>query len=428
MLKKLLFLMLVQISLFSYSQEDSLPVKSDSLNFRKDAPNLFFDCPFCTEMYYKQEINFVNFVRDRRLADIYLMITVNQSANGGQVYKLFFVGEKKFKNQNDTLQAETTANLPDAEIRATILEKVKLGLLRYIVQTRLLDKISYSVEAPENSLDAGKVKDKWNFWTFNMNANMWGEGNSYQKYMGMNYFFGANRTTEKLKVSSGTWYNLNTQEFKIDDTTVVKGLQKNSGAFHYMAFSVGKHFAAGHFATFFKSTQSNLNYSVSLYPTIEYNLFPYSVASRRQLRFIYRAGVRNQDYSERTIYNQTNEWYVLHSLVFQYTQIEKWGNVEISAGTWHYFNYSKNYNVSIYPSINFNPLRGLRVGLWGGFRIVNDQFFLRATDASAAEILLNQVQLKTDYNYNFGFNIGYTFGSRYNSIINVRFDFNDNYL
>ena len=69
----------------------------------------------------------------------------------------------------------------------------------------------------------------------------------------------------------------------------------------------------------------------------------------------------------------------------------------------------------------------MRVGIWGGFKVVNDQFFLRASDATASEILLNQIQLHTDYSYNFGFEIGYTFGSKYNNIINVRFDIDDNY-
>jgi hypothetical protein len=40
---------------------------------------------------------------------------------------------------------------------------------------------------------------------------------------------------------------------------------------------------------------------------------------------------------------------------------------------------------------------------------------------------LNQVNLKTSFNLNIGAGIGYTFGSKYNSIVNVRFDLNENY-
>ena len=138
-------------------------------------------------------------------------------------------------------------------------------------------------------------------------------------------------------------------------------------------------------------------------------------------------GARYQQYNERTVLNKTEEWYALHSLVIQYNQIEKWGSISISAGGWHYLNYPDKYSASVYPSISFNPLRGLRINFWSGFQVVNDQFFLRAGDVSAEEILLNQVNLKTDFNLNFGGGIGYTFGSRYNSIVNVRFALNENY-
>ncbi len=432
------FISILFILFFSNTSfaQDTLAVNSDTLGtkvenaaLRKEAPNLFFDCDFCNQQFYRQELNFVNFVRDRRLADIYLMVTLNRTGSGGNQYNLYFVGENKFKGQYDTLRVETLPNQADAELREAILRAMKKGLLKYLVQTKLLEKISYSIETPAESMDAGKIKDKWNFWTVNLNAELFGDANSYAKSINMNYSGAANRTTEKLKTETGGWYNLNQQEFKIDDTTTIKGFQNNTGAYHLLAFSIGKHFAVGQSATFFKSTQDNLNHSISYYPTFEYNVFPYSIATRKQFRFIYRIGVRNQDYTQTTIYGRKNEWYAPHSIVIQYSQIEKWGRIDISAGGWHYLNrdYTKNYSLSIYPSINFNPFKGMRIGLWGGFKIVNDQFFLKASEASASDILLNQVSLKTDYNYNFGFNIGYTFGSAFNNIVNVRFNFNDNY-
>ena len=415
----LLFFVLLN---FGYSQE----TESNS-DMRKYAPQLFFDCEFCNVDYYKQNLSYINFVRDRRMADIYLMITVNTTGAKGNLYKFFLIGEKKFAGQTDTLQLEVPANTAVAEIQEGILNQLKTGLLKYVVQTKLIDHISYTVDLPEEKLSPGKVKDFWNLWTFNVNADFFGSGNSYSKNYNVNYFASANRTTEKLKTETGGWYNMNRQEYQINDSTTINGFQSNSGMYHYIAKALGKHFAFGQFATYFKSTPQNLKHSVSYYPGLEYNYFKYEEASRRQLRFIYRIGARFQEYNERTVYNKLQEWYGLHSLVLQYSQIEKWGSVNISAGGWHYLNYSKNYSASIYPSINFNPLKGLRINLWCGFQIVNDQFFLRASEVSPEEILLNQVNLKTDYNINIGGGIGYTFGSRYNSIVNVRFDMNENY-
>jgi hypothetical protein len=334
------FLLLQFAMLFSYAQEDTL-------NFRKDAPTLFFDCEICTQSYYRQELNYVNFVRDRRMADIYLLVTFNQNGGGGMHYTFYFVGQNKFQGQNDTLSTDATANQANAEIRENMLSTMKKGLLKYLVQTKLLDKITYEVDTSAKAMSAEKVKDKWNFWTFNINSDIFGNGNSYQKFFSMNYFASANRTTEKIKFSTGSWYNLNTQEYKIDDTTTVKGFQNNTGVFHLLTFSAGKHFGIGQFATYFRSTQSNLTHSISYYPAIEYNFYPYDVATRRQFRVIYRIGARYQEYEERTIYNKTNAYYALHALVFQFSRIEKWGSVDVSAGGWHYLNYPKNYNIII---------------------------------------------------------------------------------
>jgi hypothetical protein len=399
----------------------------DSSLVRKDLPSVFLDCEFCASQFFKQEINYVNFVRDRRLADIYILGTLNGLPGNSAAFTFYFLGQNKFKGQNDTLVFKSLPNMSDGDAREGILNATKQGLLKYLVQTGLLSKVAYTIDLGQAGLAIDSVKDKWNFWLFNINTNADGSANSYQSNLNVNGNLSANRTTKKLRTETGGWYSLNKQKFIVNDSTTVYGRQESLGGYHLLAFTVGKHWAVGQFATYYQSTQNNLRNSISYYPGIEYNAFSYEQAGRRQLRFIYRIGARYQDYFETTVYDKKSEFYSLQSFVVQWTQIEKWGNIFLSAGGWHYLNYPGNYSASIYPSINFNPLKGLRVGLWCGFSIVNDQFFLRKAEATANEIILNQVKLKTSYNYNYGFNINYTFGSKYNNIINVRFNLNDNY-
>ncbi|MBK6523893.1 MAG: hypothetical protein IPG08_17170 [Sphingobacteriaceae bacterium] len=95
-MRKLFFILSILISFDSFHAQDSTVV-------RKDLPNLFMDCEFCAPQFFKQEITYVNFVRDRRLADIYMLGTANFNAGGAAVLTLYFVGENKFKGQNDTL-------------------------------------------------------------------------------------------------------------------------------------------------------------------------------------------------------------------------------------------------------------------------------------------------------------------------------------
>jgi hypothetical protein len=412
---------------FALSNEVNDILKDDNKVVREKLPNYFFDCATCDQTYYRQEINYVNFVRDRSLADIYSLLTMNTIGSGGSEFKLFFIGQNKFKGNDDTLTFQTEPNASEAEIREALLEMVKKGLLKYLVHTDLIKLIKYEVPNINDNLQSEKVKDKWNFWTIGLDSRLNGDANSYQSSINMRYGFTINRTTEKIKTESGLGYGLNEQKFRINDSTTVKGYQSNSGGYHYLVFSLGKHFALGHFATYFRTTPQNLKHSYSYFPAIEYNLFDYKEASRRQLRFIYRAGMRYQQYYEPTIYDQSSEWLYPHSFVVQWIQIEKWGNINLAAGTWHYLNHNDKYSASLYPSINFNPMSGLRIGLWSDISIVNDQFFLKKGDAGVNEILLNQVELKTDYTISYGVSINYTFGSKYNNIINVRFDINDNF-
>lgn len=418
-LKKLLIIFFLLITKLYYAQ--------DTATVRKNSPNVFLDCEFCDLQYYRQQLPYVNFVRDRHLTDVYIMITRIETGGGSQNYDLFFTGENKFRNIKDTLSTSSPANLAEAGIRDLLLEKIRFGLLPFILKTPLAALITFSVNAEEQQLSADKIKDKWNFWTFSPTLDLNGNSNAYSINLNINSFYYANRTTEKFKIEFGGWYNNNIQEFQINDSVRKRGQVVNFGNYHYMAKSIGEHIGIGHYAVFAQNSAQNLWHSISYFPAIEYNVFKYKDAARRQMRFTYRVGGRHQKYRDSTINNKTSDFFGLHSLVIEYRQIEKWGNVNISAGGWHYFNYSKNYSASIYPSINFNPITGLRIGLWAGYQIQNDQFFLRKKEPTSDEILLGQIQLETGFNFNYGCSIGYIFGSKFSNVVNVRFDLSDRY-
>lgn len=415
-----LILLTLQLLLFTWTSR-AFDAKREAL------PALFLDCDFCDHVFFRQEISYVNFVRDRYLADIYIMLTENVLGSGASEYKLFLVGQNTFEGRNDTLSFQTKPNAAESDIRNGMLSLLKKGLLKYLVNTDLIHHINYDVVNLNEDFNPESVRDKWNFWTVSLSSRLNGDRNSYQNNMSMHYGLIANRTTSVFKTETGISYGFNRQKYRINDSTLVTGLQSRTGGYHFMAFSVGRRLAMGHFGTYFQNTQQNLENSFSYLPALEYNFFGYEEASRRQLRLIYRAGVRYQNYYEKTIYDRMDEWVYPHSLVIQWVQIEKWGTVNLAAGAWHYLNHPDMFNTSLYPSINFNPLSGLRIGFWGDISMINDQFYIRKADASVNEILLNQVELKTDYFLSYGFSINYTFGSKYNNVINVRFDLNDNF-
>ena len=57
-------------------------------------PNVFFDCDGrdCNSEYYRTEINWVNWVRDREVADLHIIMPSLRTASGGQEYQIDMIG------------------------------------------------------------------------------------------------------------------------------------------------------------------------------------------------------------------------------------------------------------------------------------------------------------------------------------------------
>ena len=84
----------------SYSQE----AESDSTELQESAVRIFLDVSRSYQDHIKREIPYVNYVRDRKQAQVYVMLTQQRTGAGGWEYTLTFTGQQDFVNQNDTLK------------------------------------------------------------------------------------------------------------------------------------------------------------------------------------------------------------------------------------------------------------------------------------------------------------------------------------
>jgi len=393
---------------------------------RNDAPKIFLVCDYCDQNYYKNEITFLNFVRDRRLADIVILLRTINTGNGGTEFTLEFSGENNFKEITTTEKFNAIPNQSNGEIREGIRDAIKKGVLPYLLKSNLASKINYSITGLENTTNADQVKDKWNLWLFSIDGNLYGSGQAYSKQLNVFSNFNANRTSQKNRFETGIFHSGNFQTYEVDDSTTISSYINNIGAYSFDAISLGKHAALGYFSTYYASTVQNLKNSTSFYPSIEYNVFPYDEATKRRLTFNYRVGARYVDFFTPTYLDKLNEWYFLHSLVVSYRQVEKWGSLNCDIGSFQYFHKQKYYRVNISPNVSLNVAKGLNINLGGNFSVVNDQYFLKKDEVSQEDILLGQAQLKSNFSYFFYSGISYNFGSIYNNVVNVRFNMSDN--
>jgi hypothetical protein len=265
-----------------------------------------------------------------------------------------------------------------------------------------------------------EVKDRWNYWIFELSAD--GEMRGEESRQG--YEWGgrveANKVTKDLKLEFDFDADYDRNIYEVNGNTITS-IHRTYDFDALSVWSLSQHWSIGGFGGLRSSRYENIGISYNVAPAIEFNVFPYSEATTRQLTFLYRPGFRYNVYSDTTIFNKTEEDLMRESLEINYEVKQKWGSIDLSVDASHYFHdFSKN-RLSFFTSVNVNVVKGLNVYVMGGASLIHDQLSLEKGDASTEEILTRQRQLATNYDYFTRFGISYTFGSMYNNIVNPRF-------
>ena len=65
---------------------------------------VFVDCEECDFDFLRREIPFVHYVRDRRLAQVHILVTDQPTGSGGQEFRLQFIGQGTFAGQDGELR------------------------------------------------------------------------------------------------------------------------------------------------------------------------------------------------------------------------------------------------------------------------------------------------------------------------------------
>jgi hypothetical protein len=401
---------LVLLCLNAFSQD--VVTKSDTL--RKDALNVFMNA----SDYIRKEIPYVNYVRDIKDAGVYIMDTSQRTGSGGQEYSFFLVGQNENAGMRDTLSFVTSPDETQDEIRIKEVRTLKMGLMRYVAKTPLSKYMNISFSEP---LSETVSTDKWDSWVFR--SSIYGFLQAEKTYSNT-YVSGnlsANRITKNWKININGNLNQNEDKYIIDDTTTIIGTNSSKSFNTLIVKSLTDHWSVGGTARFGASSYNNETFRVALMPGIEYDVFPYSESTRRQLRLLYTAGYNYESYTDTTIYDKMKEHLWIHSLTASYEVVQKWGNIDISIGYSNYLHdWSKN-NLYIQGFVDLRIAKGLSINIGGSASLIHDQLSLVKKDVPVDQILLRRQQLATQYSYFTSFGLTYTFGSIYNNVVNPRF-------
>jgi hypothetical protein len=409
-MKKNLLLSLMSISFLSVFAQETASL-SDTL--RKDALNVFMEA----SDYIRKEIPYVNYVRDIKDAGVYIISTIQGTGSGGDEFTYFLVGQNENAGMRDTISFVTAPDETQDEIRIKEVRTLKMGLMRYVAKTPLSQYMQISFSKPMSETVSS---DKWNSWVYRASFYGYLNGQKSYKTSYLNGSLSASRVTEKWKINLSARYTYAIDKFDINGSIITSD-NKSKSFSSLIVKSISDHWSYGGSIYFGSSNYSNLDMSLNLMPGIEYDIFPYSESTRRQLRFLYTAGINFANYTDTTIYNLTKETHLQHSLSIAYAVVQKWGSINASMQYSNYLhNWSKN-NLSIFGNIDLRITKGLSVNLGGSASMLHDQLGLVKGGATTEEVLLRRKELATQFEYFTSFGLTFTFGSIYNNVVNPRF-------
>ncbi|MCK9424719.1 MAG: hypothetical protein M0Q21_01615 [Ignavibacteriaceae bacterium] len=403
----LLFVFIFNNLFISAQENDS----SSSSNLK-----VFIDCNYCYEDFIKTEIDYINYVRDRKQADVHILITTQNTGSGGREYALTLYGQNKFENFRDTIIFYTKQADTEDDIRTNLVKKLKLGLVRYLLKTPMAEKISLSFINEKTNITV----DKWKNWVFRLNINSYLNGEKSSSYTSVYGNFSIRKITEDIKLNFSLNSSYGESKFDLGDQ-ILFSLSRGQSVSSSVVLSAGAHWSYGGYASLSNSTYSNKKSQIYLAPGLEYNLFPYNESTRKQLRFLYRISENIFRYNEETIYGKLRENLTQQSLMVSLDLKQVWGSVSLAVeGSNYLYDFKKN-NLNVYSELSLRIIEGLSFTLYGQYAVVHDQLSLPKGDASTEQILLQRKQLETQYQYYSSIGLTYTFGSIYNNIVNPRF-------
>ncbi|HEY7498250.1 MAG TPA: DUF481 domain-containing protein [Vicinamibacterales bacterium] len=388
---------------------------------RAGALKVFLDCGSCDENYFRTEIRFINYVRDRADADVHVLVTTQGTGGGGVEYTIRYIGLGPFAGVEHTMKHFASQTATDDERRAGLAATVRLGLVRYAADTPLAPRLKVLFDAEEKSAKAAPAKDPWNYWIFRIGGSGSFEGQESGSEKSVSGEFSANRTTAAWKIDFNADVEYSQEKFVLDEGETFTSVSRNVEVNALVAKSLTEHWSVGGVGAFESSIFSNYDSRTRVGAGIEYNVFPYSQSTRRILTLLYTVGMERATYLETTIFGKDEQTLMDHRLETTLGLRQPWGSASASFELLQYLNESGKYRLSTFGSVDVRLFKGFSVEFFGEASRRRDQLSLRRGDATNEEILVRQRELATGYEYDFGFGITYSFGSIFNNVVNPRF-------
>jgi hypothetical protein len=396
------------------SQEAGRPGRGKTLSVFLDIPG-YIDGEFI-----RQQIPVVEYVRDRNLADIHIIMSRHPAGTTGYTYSISFIGRNPYQDKNYQLSYWAPAANTLDQTRRGYTAQIKMGLAPFIAVSSMADRMVILYEdMPETTIDEIFVKDPWNYWVIETYGGFNYNREETRNSLHVRYGIFADRITPDHKTRIRPYGNYVERNFVTGDR-IITSASVRGGLDSYHIKSLGDHWGVGVFGDIFISTFHNLDFSAVVSPALEYSLYPYREATRRSIALAWRVGIGYYDYVEETIFDQSEEFLYGQALVLAADFREPWGNFRASLLGFHHFHDFRSNRLELSGNFNLRIVEGLSLNLATIFNLINDHMAIPKGDLSLEEILLEQRRRASAYEFGINVGLSYTFGSRITGVFNPR--------
>ena len=420
-MKKIILFILIFISsaLISTAQDQT-----------HDKIKVFLDCnTTCDENYIKTEINVVDFVIDRLVADVHILITSRENGSGGKSYQLIFYGQNLFRSHLDTLTFSSSVNSTDVEIRMETVKRIKIGLIPYLINSSFFNSVDITMKDSKydkNNLSTVTTKDKWNYWVYKIAIDDEYNVDEVYKNDKLSGNLSANRTTATSRMNflingnySNSSYHYDSSSNNISYNVII--INSNYEISHYLVTAISHNWSFRYDLGFSNSTFSNIKSKILISSGIEYAIFPYSESNSKFFAINYSLDIRRNNYYNTTIFDKTSETLLGQKAEINLSLKQIWGFVNTSIT---YRNFLKDWNLnnlSTNLNVDIRVTGGLFFYVYFNGAVEHDQIYLEKGDATLEEILTKRRQLESSYKIYSGIGLSFRFGSILNNFVNPRF-------
>ncbi|MEY4544346.1 MAG: hypothetical protein RL685_541 [Pseudomonadota bacterium] len=381
-------------------------------------------CPTgCFADYLRQELSYFDLVRDPHLENVLTLLVVRQpSANGGE---RFSVSLHRPSGSEPSATALTHSfvgapGAPEHALRQQLLQ-VLFRALHIELASSAHDSAFELRLLPRSAESLDHVLDPWDFWVLAPELSGHTEAESGRYFAELSSSLNIWRITETTKLRLSATHTVSANGFRLEDGSRVGSRSDQWRLRGLHALSLGEHWALGSVAEARGSDYENLELQVHYGPLVEFNIFPYSDNSSRQLRVAYQLGPWVNWYGEPNQQGKRRELLPYHALSLIADVNQPWGSWQWIGQLNSFLSRPEKYRLSTGVTLALRLMEGLAMTLTGEAAIVRDLINLRARDITDRELLLDATQLPTSYTTVLQLGITYTFGSVHNTIVNPRF-------